>query len=265
MTRLISACVKPEWDKGIIRKRIGISSDHKKVLPITTYDVEKMTHYQRINFGDCIFTVTFDLVKNKIRTELATIYSGRVMRCPSFKCSEMEKRLAVMKDVSNIMFSDFGSYVELEYSEMSDIKDIKPYEEFLEPMKLADEEMYVFVIQEMKYSKFIDVLMDWEYAIHLPQWLNNRSRLTTDKANMTVKHTSEHWLLGRKDGSWYIPDLEPTKGAHINAETQRTIKIFDSTPLAMPDDVDRAIKFILGVHVVDGHTRGVSWTLYKRP
>lgn len=262
--RNILACIKPEWDKGVVRKRIAIAGDHSHILPISTYNPETMTHYQVVRSGDCIFTVTFDLKTNNVRSELVTIYTNRTMTCPTCKNPATKALLERMKDAGNILFSDFGSFVDLEYSEMSDIEDIKPYEEFLTPMKEADEEMYLYVLQELAYSKAIDVLMDWDLALQLPLWLNNRSRLTTDKNSNTVKHTSEHWLLRRKDGSWYIPDLEPTKGAHISAETQRTLKVYDHTPLAMPDEIDLAIKFILGAYVIDGHTRGVTWALYKR-
>lgn len=260
----VLACIKPEWDKGVVRKRIAISGDHNSIIPISTYNPETMTHYQVVRSGDCIFAVTLDLKTGKVRSELVLVHAGRTMICPTFKNLDTKAILERMTDINNILFSDFGSFVDLEYSEMTDIENIKPYEEFLTPMKEADEEMYDYVIQQLNHSKAIDVLMDWDLALQLPSWLNNRSRLTTDKDDRTIKHTSEHWLLRRKDGSWYIPDLEPTKGAHISAETQRTLKVYDHTPLAMPDDVDRAIKFILGAYVIDGNTCGVSWALYKR-
>lgn len=263
------ACIKPDWDNGIIQKRVAISFATECFIPFKKFDPEKMTHFQEVMSGDFLFIATYNLKTSKVSTQLIRLLpSGKSVTYRDLNIDPVGMGLVFekIKDVRNIMFSDFGSYIELGNLEMNnfDVKDPLLYREvLLHHLEKADPEMFQYVLDELSFSFTKDLPLEWDKALRLPKWLNNRSRLVTDPEGRTVKHTSEHWLLIHASGEVTFPDLEPTKGAQISAESGRTVKMFNATPQAMPDDVTFAVKIVLGANPVDDKMRGVSWILYR--
>jgi hypothetical protein len=60
-----------------------------------------------------------------------------------------------------------------------------------------------------------------------------------------------------------MPELAPTKGARIDANSQRTLEIFTAAPKPMPEDVVQAMKITIGVNEIEGDLCGISINLYK--
>lgn len=267
--KTLLACIKPDWEKGTIQKRVAISFATETFIPFKKFDPEKMTHFQEVMTGDFLFIATYNLKTSKVTSELVRLLaSGRTVtyRDVNIDPVGMGEVFKKIRDVRNIMFSDFGSYIELGNLEMNnfDVKDPLLFREvLLHHLEKADPEMYQYLVDELSFSFMKDLPLDWGKALRLPKWLNNRSRLVTDHEGKTVKHTSEHWLLIHASGKATFPELEPTKGAQISAESGRTIKMFNATPQAMPDDVTFAVKIVLGANPVDDTMRGVSWILYR--
>lgn len=258
--------VDPNWVTGIVTKRLVINVHGDKIKPISYFSAEKMTHVQMLESEDILYTYKFNMLTGKAVESLERY----LIHSKSYNMNNSSIRKAItqytdhLKDPKHLLFSNYPNFLDLEHIHMQDIKNLNSYVKLIAKLEEVDPEMFHFIVDQLQYSKRNDLPLIWKAAGRLPLWLNNRSRLVTNQKNETVGHTSEHWLLFHKDGSVTFPELEPTKGAHISAETGRIIEVYNNPPLPMPDTAKRAIKIVLGDHAFEGRMVGVSWTLYTR-
>ena len=260
-------CVNPNWKDGVIVKRVALTVNGD-IIPFT-YNLEKLSHMQFIRNGEYLFSARQNLHTNKVTTDITSIHSGRSIACTSLPGrAYLQNLFDYISNPTKMLFSDFNDYVDLSYLGGPNVK-VKDYKVYtgglLFRLGLAgDVDMMEYIIMQLPHSRKEDLPMNWRNATPLPKVLNVRERLTTAVDGTTVTHQSEHWLLSHKDGRNTFPDLEPTKGAHISAVTSRTLKIYDSAPTPIPDDVVYAVKFIVGARIEEGEALGVSWTLYRK-
>lgn len=259
------ANVGEDENDGSLYKRIVINK-HGQYAPWEKYRPDWASHIQKVSVGDRIYEVRLDARSGLLKQQVILVNkNGKGVNQGMLRADDINSGLIIggMTNKLNLMYSNFNEYINhLEIRTM--IEDTKPYEEFLNPLKEVDEEMYSYIIEQLHYSSPTHTPLEWQQSIRLPHWMNTRSRLVTDADGKTVKHTSEHWLLFHRDGTVTFPELEPGRGAHISAETQKTLKMYNAVPLAMPDTVVKAIKILIGANIINDETKGVAWTLYRR-
>lgn len=254
--------VRPNWEKGFIDKFLVCSLNMNEVSKIYPFDPEHLSHFQYAYTGDHLIRIRHHLDSSKLSEDIFLVNDPKPV-CVNSKIkigAEVEKYLSQMRESDTKLFSIFRG------TEMTQVEFDVPHKlvkSFLAPLRMVDEEMYDFIICELKYSKAADCPVTWGYSSKKPKWLNVRERLSVRKDGTTVNHISEHWVLFFNDGRVTMPDLEPTKGAQIDAASQRTVKVFNTPPQPMPDDVVKAIKITIGVNEVDELLRGIALKLYR--
>ena len=256
--------VNPKWDRGIIDKMLVVPLHCNYITPIHHYDVNLLSHVQYAAQGDYVFRArhyldsdTVELEQYLVCTDTRLIKSKELTITDniSIYLDELQKR-------DTVLFSIFKG-IDMSIHEMFDC-DIESRKNFLTPLRFVDDEMYQFIISELQFSRELDCDTEWNGAVKLPRWLNSRERLVINNAGETVLHTSEHWMLFHEDGSVTFPDLDPTKGAKISQESQRTLEVYTAAPVPLPETTVKAIKITIGANPVGETMRGVSWNLYKR-
>lgn len=261
--------VRPDWEKGYIDKNLVCPMDLKTVKPVT-FDPELLSHVQYLEDSDYLFTVRYYL--NGKKTDENTYFVANNLK-PLKVCTVLTISPLVEDYLTSIRNPDYNLFSILKGVNMSEAKTfdcrIKTVARFLEPLAAIDPDMYEFIKSELSASYGADCPITWGRAAKLPTWLNVRERLLTKEDGSTVKHTSEHWLLFHEDGSVTFPNIPPTKGAHIDVSTKRTIAVYNNPPFALPEDVIKAVKITLGVNTYEHPERGeelggVALKLYKK-
>lgn len=263
--------VNPDWKRGFVDKFLvcrpgsGLLAGKiyvDEVVPITNFSIDDLTHTQIAYTGDYLIRIRHSLNDDTLSENVFLINEPKLVHVSSkFTLGpKVREYIDVLKNKEIKLFSMLGGLEEMKPVFDCSMRLVK---RFLAPMSQVDNEMYEFILDELKYSKDIDCPVTWGMAAKKPQWLTVRERLVTDSDGNTANHTSEHWLLIHKNGDVTMPELEPTKGAHIDLESQRTLKIYNAAPQPMPDTVYRAVKITIGVNEVDGLLRGVALKLYK--
>lgn len=254
--------VRPDWEKGFIDKFLVCDLSLKKVEQIFPFDVDNLSHSQYAVPGNHLIRIRHCLTSNTLSEDVFLINQPHPHKITKAKIGEeVEKYLKLLRNKEHKLFSILGGLNEMTKIEFDCPQNL--VKRFLAPVKTVDEEMYNFICGELKYSRSEDCPTTWGAANKKPKWLNVRERLSVNADGTTANHISEHWVLIYAHGRVEMPDLDPTKGARIDASTQRTLETFSAPPKPMPDDVVQAIKITIGVNEVDSLLRGVSLKLYK--
>lgn len=255
--------VRPCWEKGYIDKHLVASLNLEEVAEIYSFDPEPLSHYQFIKAGDHLIRIRHCLRTNTL-SETIYLYSEPnpiVVNKRAVVGPKVKEYLEIMRKPEYMLFSILRGL-----NEMTSPKfdcPIRMVRRLIQEVSVLDNEMYEFIMQELKFSYEKDCPTSFSNAAKKPKWLNVRERLTTNTDGTTANHTSEHWLLIHKSGVVEMPELQPTKGAHIDAATGRTLEVYNAPPRQMPDDIYRAIKITIGVNEVEGKLRGVALKLYR--
>lgn len=254
--------VRPNWEKGYIDKFLVCDLSLENVIDIFPFDTEHLSHTQYAATGNHLIRIRHCLVNNTLSEDVYLINEPRPHKVRKANIGEgVEKYLKLLRNKEHKLFSILGGLNEMSKIEFDCPRNV--VRSFLAPVKTADEEMYDFICGELPYSRREDCIISWGTASKKPKWLNVRERLSVNADGTTANHISEHWVLIYADGSAEMPDLDPTKGARIDAATQRTLETFSAPPKPMPVDVVQAIKITIGVNEVNGKLRGISLKLYK--
>lgn len=254
--------VRPDWDKGIVEKFLVCTLSLDSVVKIHPFDPEHLSHIQYAEPGNHLIRIRHHLATNTLSEDIFLIsYPKPITVNSKAKIGkEVQEHLQALRSKEHKLFSIFRG-VDMTPDEFD--CPVRTVRRLLAPLKKADAEMYAFICQELEFSKASDCVTTWSTAGKKPKWLNTRERLVTDAAGDSVIHTSEHWLLIHADGEATMPDLEPTRGAHVDHETQRTLKTYNAPPMPIPDTVVKAVKITIGVNDVDGVLRGVALKMYR--
>lgn len=254
--------VRPNWEKGYIDKFLVCDLGLKEVATIFPLDPENLSHTQFASPGNHLIRIRHCLVTNTLSEEVYLVNHPNPIKVKKPRIGEgVEKYLTLLRNKEHKLFSILGGL-----DEMTKVKFDCPQnlvKRFLTPVKTVDEEMYDFICSQLKYSKSEDCPTTWGTATKKPKWLNVRERLSVNADGSSANHISEHWVLISASGKVAMPDLAPTKGARIDAATQRTLETYSAAPQPMPDDVVRAIKITIGVNEIESDLCGISLKLYQ--
>ena len=256
--------VNPNWGKGYIDRLLVVPAHCKYIVPVNKYDPILLSHIQYANVGDYIFRVRHFIKTGTRKENQYLVLSDNDLVTPKNLTitDEIAGHLEELRNPPQLMFSIFKG-IDMSIHEMFDC-DIASRKKFLTPLKLVDEEMFDFIVDNLQFSRDLDCDINWAGAAKLPRWLNQRERLVIDADGKSLIHTSEHWLLFHENGIVTFPELESTKGAKVDGTTQRTLEVFTAAPHPMPSDVHMAIKITIGANPVGDTMKGISWNLYKR-
>lgn len=262
--------LNPDWSKGFIDKFLVVrfNNDIAKVEPMCMH---KLSHIQHANPGDVLIRVRHQVDGSYIHEDhffldSPTTMISRVKKTRDKLSNEIKQCIIAMRDPVNRMFSYLPG------TNMDDIVfdcNVPRKARFIKVLERLDKEWYQFVVEQLSSSRNDDTPGDWRSSKlkPIPQFMNIRERLVVESeaSDITVSHTSQHWLLFMEDGTTaWQPDAPATAGAMIDASTGKTIKVFSSAPVPMPKNVKRAIKFTVGLHPHNGKMVGVGWVLYGK-
>ena len=254
--------VRPNWDKGYIDKFLVCDLGLKRVMDIYPVDSEHLSHIQYAAIGNHLIRIRHCLKTNTLSEDVYLVSSPTPIIVKKAKYGEaVQKQVEVLRNKEHKLFSILGGLNEMTKVEFDCPQ--KLVKRFLTPVKTVDEEMYDFICSQLKYSRREDCPTTWGASAKLPKYLNVRERLSVNADGTTANHVSEHWLLIYADGRTEMPELAPTKGARIDANSQRTLEIFTAAPKPMPEDVVQAMKITIGVNEIEGDLCGISINLYK--
>lgn len=254
--------VRPNWEKGYIDKFLVCDLGFKEVAPILPLNPEHLSHIQYVTTGNHLIRIRHHLDSNTLSEDVYLVNHPNPIKVRKPRIGErVEKYLTILRNKEHKLFSILGGLDEMTKVQFDCPQNL--VKRFLTPVKTVDEEMYDFICDQLKYSKSEDCPTTWGTATKKPKWLNVRERLSVNADGTSANHISEHWVLLYANGKAAMPDLAPTKGARIDAATQRTLETYSAPPQPMPDDVVRAIKITIGVNEIESNLRGISLKLYQ--
>lgn len=118
------------------------------------------------------------------------------------------------------------------------------------------------IVEKALTSRKEGLLMDWSKTEELPNELRTYARSWDGfVTNINVK---DAWILFKDDGSYDYITPPPTDGKWGSNYAHSESGIYNNPPIAMPNDVVKAIKITFGAYVKDHFSYGIAWKLYSR-